>query len=657
MAIMKRIRLYFAILFAMLSSIAFAYEDPGYYFKNYNVEATVHENNAISITENIDVYFTLESHGIYRIIPTWTWIQRDISEKQDGSATKTMHYKSPISNIETSEEWTDVSEDGEDLLVMRFGVYDKTFIGPHSYTIKYDLTYYDDRISQGDAFFHSLLGDGWDCPTEHFTFKVHFNKPLSDEELERMQLFTSKLGGKENTKDKYVTTATNSVIEGELFNVEPRSAVTMFIPLNEGYFSDTSSGSADSFFDSNNPKTETDVCWGLLIGISLYLFFLILKLLNSKKDIVTKVISFYPPKDCSSAEVGTLIDCSVDDCDMISLIPWFAQQGYISIDNTGKSPILHKIKDLPDNAPKYQKTLFNGFFQGDRTEFDTGNVSTSFAKSWLKAKESATKTYSDKLNKVSWGKLLLLFIAIFATSVFNYWTINSSDGWALALPTIVSFVLFTLFQLGIGNDATGKALKVFLVICDAVVLGIFYIVLSSFLSRDDATHIPAEAIYAVNFGLVIVCFFAKQMTYMSQYRRERIGEILGLHEFISTAEKQQLEHLQAEDEKYFYNILPYAVAFGMAKNWAKKFEGINVTPVEWYQGDNNVPMTYALSNMATKQLMNESLQKAIQQELIARQEAIQRSSGGSSHSSATTFGGGGGGFAGGGFGGGGGGRW
>ena len=66
---------------------------------------------------------------------------------------------------------------------------------------------------------------------------------------------------------------------------------------------------------------------------------------------VVKTIEFYPPEGISSAEVGVIIDNSADEGDISSLIPWFAEQGYLKIDEDQNKKIeLTKLKSLPKDA-------------------------------------------------------------------------------------------------------------------------------------------------------------------------------------------------------------------------------------------------------------------------------------------------------------------
>lgn len=64
-----------------------------------------------------------------------------------------------------------------------------------------------------------------------------------------------------------------------------------------------------------------------------------------------------------------------------------------------------------------------------------------------------------------------------------------------------------------------------------------------------------------------------------------------LKNFLSS-QSRQLE-FQAKEQYWFEKLLPYAVAFGVERVWAKRFEGIALRPPEWYSGYSGVHFTSA----------------------------------------------------------------
>lgn len=129
--------------------------------------------------------------------------------------------------------------------------------------------------------------------------------------------------------------------------------------------------------------------------------------------------------------------------------------------------------------------------------------------------------------------------------------------------------------------------------------------------------------------------------------------IKGLKEYIKMAEADRLKYLQspqgaerkkidAKDQKQmlhlFEDLLPYAILFGLEKDWAKQFEGLYDQPPGWYNG-----------NMSTFNAIY--LASSLNGFSSANSAAF------TSPSSSSSSGFGGGGFSGGGGGGGGGGGW
>lgn len=614
--------------------------DPGYYFDTYHFDMTVHEDGSYDVVESIDAVFTEESRGIFREIPTLVWVKRDVSDNQDGSKTKMLQYHVDVDNVEVSEETSE--EDADGLYSIRIGSADKYITGPHSYTIKYTLTPYGDRVEQSDLFFYSVLGVGWDCKTNQFTFTIHFDKPLKDEELAKLEVFTGELGDNTNFASQVITKATTTEIQGVRRDIAPHEAITVRVPLREGYFA-----------ESIHPKLEINLAWCLLI-ITAILVLVVLFLELRPQDVPTKIISFHPPKGMTSADVGVIAEASIENNSILSLIPWLAEQGCITIDNTSEHPILRLANGLPDKCPEYVKSLFNGMFEKDQKIVYTHKPSPGVGRGWYNCERALIKLYTDKLNKSDLSYMWILQIAIFAVSFANCFA-SVCDGWLVGGFTTAFFEVVVIIQASM----TGSTSPIISPLKGSVIIGLsaaFYICLiySGCYNTEDPTYIPVEYLYAINAAMLVVCYLFIRSEKVTDARKQHLGEIMGLKEFIETAEKDQLEKLQAEDEKYYYNILPYAVALGLADKWAKKFKDIMVKEPEWYKGKAGEVATAAVASLVAHSVMSRGIKNSISS---ARPRSSYSSSSGSSYSSSRSYSSRGGGYSGGGFGGGGGRRW
>ncbi len=126
-------------------------------------------------------------------------------------------------------------------------------------------------------------------------------------------------------------------------------------------------------------------------------------------------------------------------------------------------------------------------------------------------------------------------------------------------------------------------------------------------------------------------------------------EVLGLQEFIKVTTQDRIKALYSPQnfQDLFEKLLPYAMVFGLEKEWSGHFEGLFTTPPDWYQGKGSFSPaqfggTLAAFHMATAKT------------LTSQPSASGSSSGGWSGGSGFSSGGG---FSGGGFGGGGGSSW
>jgi uncharacterized membrane protein len=118
--------------------------------------------------------------------------------------------------------------------------------------------------------------------------------------------------------------------------------------------------------------------------------------------------------------------------------------------------------------------------------------------------------------------------------------------------------------------------------------------------------------------------------------------VLGFEDFLAHVESDRFNRMIKTPEM-FEKFLPFAMAFGVEKNWSRAFEGILKEPPQWYRGSSFGPNFYPMTFVNDLGYMSSRASSVM--------TSAPRSSGGSGFSS----GGGGGGYSGGGFGGGGGG--
>jgi uncharacterized membrane protein YgcG len=305
---------------------------------------------------------------------------------------------------------------------------------------------------------------------------------------------------------------------------------------------------------------------------------------------------YEPPEGLSPAEAGTLLDLRVDMRDVTATIVDLAVRGYLEVQETEKAQLFGLVaardyafvRLMPASAcldlKEHERDLLNAMF-ADGNSVLLSDLENKFYKQLPRVKDSLTAALVR-------------------------------DGYYLHNPNAVRAVF-------IGS---------------AVAIGFLVVMLGGWLAARYGTA-PATGIAAgVLTGLVIAVFgwFMPARTVRGTHV---LREIRGFSEFIERVESDRLERLVDRPE-LFEKYLPFAMAFGHEKRWARAFDGICTEPPRWYHSRHPGPFrtTMFMSDLGRmSQATSSTLTSAPR----------------SSSSGSSGFGGGG--FSGGGFGGGGGG--
>lgn len=574
-----------AVCVSLLCSRYASADKGGYTIKEYQVKAVLHENNVLDIEEDILVHFSQKRHGIYRYIAADTYVSRDTSKQLDGSGQKVMHYANRIKKLSV-KDWEYETETSNGNYVIQIGDEDKTVIGDQRYQISYQYSMPDDRLKNSDFLFYSILGAGWESRIEHFSFDLAFDKPLPEQVQSDLRIYSGEYGSEDNHIN-VMYDLTPDRITGEAYHIGSKQAITIFANLPQGYFS--------------GARRTSSVPVILALVITLLFSIVLLAVEFLKKDVPPiETVEFHPPENMSSAEVGTIIDECVDDIDLMSLIPWWANEGYIFIeeipDKKGRGGkhakmLLHLQKKLPKDAPEYQRKLMKALFPGDSEIADLSKLNKKFAEKFNNAKIDLQKIYTGE-RKLSVGMASAVFAVIFLCMIFALEISLSSQVSLLnnAPLGIVAGVVLLVFGIirviltprdSIRSTSSKIALSIY-GLCSWIVA-----LICAFITCTTDHFLPA-AVFPLSTLLVMPAIWnAGKLIHATPYKKEMQGKLLGLRRFIQTAELDRLKMLVDENPSYYYDVLPYAMAFGLMDGWAKRFEGMTLQEPDWYRCDDH----------------------------------------------------------------------
>ena len=603
--------------------------DEAFDITNYKVVMDVDESGRFHISEEITTYFNYQRHGIYRNIPTSYIMNWDINgELQE------IKYNWPVENIQVYGDnyRTEIYTEG---VTIQIGDGDRYVEGTKVYRLSYDIQTHDLGLSDGSQMIYfNLIGSEWDTTIANVDLTVNLPKAVDGNAI---NVTSGYYGSEESDKVacEYLPTSnqihcTNSAM---LNNYE---SVTLYVPLENDYFT--------------FPTYEAYIYGSMIISALLVVVFAVLYFRWGKDEPVITTVEFAPPEGLNSASVGYIIDDTINNRDITSLIIEWGKDGYLMIEDRKDDLVLSKLKDIDSRKPGFEKKLFNDLFK-EQDVISTDELENSFYISMNECKQGIVRYFHNKerriytttsvflqvINCLVVGLPLGLMIGAARFSV----TYRIDSIFAAMIPAIIVGIIVSAGFVFLRNQ--WQSLNAFSrMFFSIIIAGFFGLVLFMYVVMN-IDSVPILFILIGIAGSVVLLFLAVPMSKRTEYGNRMFGRVLGLRQFIVTAEEDRLKMLAEENPYIFYDILPYAYAFNLTKVWQKHFEHLDIPPASFYQG-NDMLTNYLLINHLTRSL------NSIQSSMVS----IPRSTGGSGGGS---FGGGGGGFSGGGFGGGGGGSW
>lgn len=544
-------------------------DEGGYTTPSWHTRLTVREDHAYDVTETIRINFNEARHGIYRYIPNRGTFYRQINGKPVAS-----DYHAAITNIRVDGGKTAVSTQDNNT-VIRIGSSDATVIGNKTYVIRYRWDPGDDGITDFDDVYFNLAPRLWPTAISRMTFRVDLPKKFS---AKKLHFYSGGYGSTGSTHVYYHIsgkTLTGRVDRG----LSASQTLTINLRLPEGYF-----------VGARKPSDRVPLAAGAAIIALIAAVILFWRYGRDEKPVMP--VFFNAPRGFDPAQVGTIVDGSTDQQDILAMIIYLASQGYLTIEETADKVFTFRWqKDLPADAPAYTQLIFNSLFSADRRTVTSDQLADDFYQTVSKGKTMVMDTFHQPNTELFTSasralKAVLISLAIAVTLFTGYaicyaWR-GGFDLYPFLLCTVLlgamllspAFWLGHFLEYGAGMKAASRR-----GVC--IFFGLITAAVTAGIGIGTAVKLSPLMIIPV-IAIPLLMLISAKATKRTPNGNTWLGEVLGFKHFIELAEADRLRVLLNDNPTYFYDVLPYAYVLGVTDQWAKRFESLAVEPPNWY---------------------------------------------------------------------------
>lgn len=553
---------------------------------NFDVQYEIQKDSSIIVTERIEAEFNSSNprRGIIRYIP--------IKYKNNLQQNLDLRFSLISITDQNNTPLTYQQSYGGSFVDLRIGDEDIYLDTPQTYFIKYSLDRGINSFDDHDELYWNVTGNGWDTSINSASATVTLPEKIPSNKL-KAACFTGT--DYSTATECKINILTNGKIEINTENpLNSYEGLTIVIGFPKGTVNYPDQTTLLLWFFQDN--------WGYALPIITLIIMTIYWYFHGRDPQANRstVMPHYePPQGILPAEAGTIIDNQVNIHDITSTIIDLAVRGYLKIHETKNKGLLWESvtykfeKTTPAKTAKplvdYEQKVFDAIFSGGETSVDLTELKNQFY------------VHIPPIEDQIYNKLVK----------DGFYTRNAKS----------SREILTGLGCGIGF---------FLIFMGAFLVEIFGI---SFL-------------IGVMLSAVITLLFAFIMPQRTKKGMDLYYEVLGLEEFIKTAEKDRMKFY--EDQNIFEKLLPYAISFQLTDKWANACKDLFKTQPNWYTSSDP-----SFNNFNTLVFLNSF--NHFNSNLGTNMTSAPRSSGSSASGGSSGFSGGG--FSGGGFGGGGGSSW
>ena len=487
----------------------------------FDVELQVLSGGDLLVTETVSPRFEGAWNGIERLIPV------------EYQTPQGFNYSLLLDRVTvTDEQGTPLTFESNrerhyrNVRIWIPGATDATRTFVLKYRVRNGLKFFSDH----DELYWNVTGDEWDVPIEQASVRIILPPQTTGI---RTQAFTGAYGARESAATVEIVGAGVEMTMTRALGF--REGLTAVVGWDKGIVA------APTALD----RTHTFLVSNWALGIPLLVFIVMYRLWATRgRDPRLRPITvlYEPPDRLTPAEAGTLVDESPDTRDLTATVVDLAVRGYLRI-------VEEKAEHL--------------FGLWSSTDYHFHRTKPALEWATLPACER------------------LLLEALFKDSSTDDVSLSSLENrFYKSLPPIQDAIFESLLRRKYYAQRPDRVKQGYLV--GGIVLGMLLtFALSALAARSGMA--PMTFVWAGILSGLIVVGFGRIMPARTLQGSRALEGVLGFEEFLTRVEADRFDRVIKTPE-LFEKFLPYAMALGVEKNWARAFESIVTNSPAWYQG-------------------------------------------------------------------------
>lgn len=409
--------------------------------------------------------------------------------------------------------------------------------GQHTLLLRYRLPEVIQSGEQGTVLQLQLL-NSFSLPVERLEFSVHLPGAITGKPV-----FYS---GYHQDNIRLDTTLTENSLVGIATGLKDHETLRLELPVD------------GSGFHLQAQPLMSGWDWATVVLMVAALAYFLLTLLPK---FYRPSRSYTAPEGVTAGEVGCCLTGSGTDLSMM-VLSW-AQLGYLQIEMDKRGRVLlHKRMEMGNERSYHEGRIFQILF-GRREVVDA--ASTHFTK--IHRKVAGRSPLMRQLYKPRSGDVRIFRGLCCAVGFCSGVQLGASSVWWMILLGPLCLVL----SFGIQAGCKCIPLRSKLPLLVALACGAVWILLGSVL--DGMGRAIAMVVFQFIAGI-----FSAYGGKRSQLGQRVLTQLLGLRHHMLTAGNFEMQQLQQKNPNYFYEMAPYALAMGIDRQFARRFEAKKPLP-------------------------------------------------------------------------------